>query len=40
LLSERRISRDLSKKLPELVRAHAAGDVVPILPGLVFPFAC
>lgn len=40
LLPERRISGDVSKKLPELVRAHAVGDVVPILPGLVFPFAC
>ena len=40
LLPERRISGDVSKKLPELVRAHAVVDVVPILPGLVFPFAC
>ena len=40
LLPERRISGDVSKKLPELVRAHAVGGVVPILPGLVFPFAC
>ena len=40
LLPERRISGDVSKKLPELVRAHAVGNVVPILPGLVFPPAC
>ena len=40
LLPERRISGDVSKKLPELVRAHAAGDVESILPGLVFPLAC
>ena len=39
LLPERRISGDVSKKLPELVRAHAVGDVVPILPRLVLPFA-
>ena len=37
---ERRISGDVSKKLPELVRAQAVVDVVPILPGLVFPLAC
>ena len=40
LLPERRISGDVSKKLPELVRAHAVGDVVPILPVMVFRFAC
>lgn len=40
LLPERRISGDVSKKLPELVRAHAVGDVMPILHGLAFPFAC
>ena len=40
LLPEGRISGDVSKKLPELVRAHAVGGVVPILSGLVFPFAC
>ena len=40
LLPERRISGDVSKKLPELVRAHAVGDVVLIVPGLVFPLAC
>ena len=40
LLPERRVSGDVCKKLPELVRAHAVGGVVPILPGLVFPFAC
>ena len=38
LLPERRISGDVSKKLPELIRTHAVGDVVPILPALVFPF--
>ena len=40
LLPEGRISGDVSKKLSELVRAHAVGDVVPILPRLVLPFAC
>ena len=40
LLPEGRISGDVSKKLPELVRAHAVGDVVTILPRLVLPFAC
>ena len=37
LLFERRISRDMSKKLLELVRAHAVLDVVLILTGLVVP---
>ena len=37
LLPEGRISGDVSKKLPELVRAHAVGDVVLILPRLVLP---
>ena len=42
LLSQRRISRNVSKKLPELVRAHAAGDVLLILTALLLslPFAC
>ena len=40
LLPERSISGDVSKKLPELIRTHAVGDVVSILPGLVFPLAC
>ena len=40
LLPEGGISGDVSKKLPELVRAHAVGDVVPILPRLILPFAC
>ena len=40
LLSKGGISRDVSKKLPELVRAHAVGDVVPILPRLILPLAC
>ena len=40
LLSKRRVSGDVSKKLSELVRAHAAGDDVPILPRLVLPLAC
>ena len=42
LLPERRISGDVSKKLPELVRAHAAGDVLLILTALLLslPFAC
>ena len=40
LLPEGRISGDVSKKLLQLLRAHAVGDVVPILPGVVFPFAC
>ena len=40
LLPERRMSGDVSKKLPEFVRAHAVGDVVLILPCLVFPLAC
>ena len=34
LLPERRISGDVSKKLPELVRAHATGDGLLILTGL------
>ena len=37
LLPEGRISGDVSKKLPELVRAHAVGDVVLILPRLLLP---
>ena len=42
LLPERRISGDVSKKLPELVRAHAAADVLLILTALLLslPFAC
>ena len=40
LLPERRISGDVSKKLPELVRAHAVGNVVQILPRQIWPFAC
>ena len=40
LLPEGRISGDVSKKLPELVRAHAVAGDVPILPRLVLPFAC
>ena len=40
LLPERRISGDVSKKLPELVRAHAVGEVVLILTGLALPLAC
>ena len=40
LLSEGGISGDVSKKLPELVRAHAAGAVEPILPGLALPLGC
>ena len=40
LFPEGRISGDVSKKLPELVRAHAVGDVVPILPRLILPLAC
>ena len=39
LLPERRISGDVSKKLPELVRAHAVAGGVLILPRLVLPFA-
>ena len=40
LLSKRRVSGDVSKKLPELVRAHVAGDDVPILTRLLLPLAC
>ena len=40
LLPEGGISGDVSKKLPELVRAHAVGDVVQILPRQIWPFAC
>ena len=40
LLPEGGISRDMSKKLPELVRAHGVGDGVPILPRLLLPLAC
>ena len=40
LLPEGGISGDMSKKLPELVRAHAVAGGVPILPRLALPFAC
>ena len=40
LLSQRRIAGDVCKKLPELVRAHAAGNVELILTGLALPLAC
>ena len=40
LLLQRGISGDVSKKLPELVRAHAAGDDMPILTRVLLPRAC
>ena len=40
LLPKGGISGNVSKKLPELVRAHAVGDVVLILPRLVLPLPC
>jgi hypothetical protein len=40
LLLQRVISGDVSKKLPELVRTHAAGTVLLILNGLALPLAC
>ena len=40
LLLQGGISGDVSKKLPELVRAHAAGAIERILPALALPLAC
>ena len=40
LFLEGRISGDVSKKLPELVRAHLAWDIGLILAGLIFPLDC
>ena len=40
LLLQSGISGDVSKKLPELVRTHAAGTVLLILNGLALPLAC
>ena len=40
LLLQGWISCDVSKKLPELVRTHAAGSVELILTGLVLTLVC
>ena len=40
LLAKGRILGNVGKKLPELVRAHAAGDVVLILTGVVLHLPC
>ena len=40
LLLQGGIPGDVSKKLPELVRAHAAEGLLQILTGLLLPLAC